>query len=297
MKEQDLITKWLNHDLSKDELEEFKKLDSYHSLTKLSEYAMHFKAPAYVQEESYTILQDKLKNNTQNKKSTTITWRAIAAIMVISLGLFFLFQPSEELTTAIANVAEQSSTELPDTSQIILNADSKVSYDTNNWDRNVILDGEAFFKVAKGSTFTVKTSQGNVEVVGTEFSIKERSGVFEVICYEGKVDVSWNNKKYRLTQGNGIAFRNKVKQDIFINDLKPSWVEGISVFKSTPYIEVIDELQRQYNVTIQLENVTTTSLFTGSFKHKNIVKALESITVPLTLDYKIIDSNTIRILK
>ena len=46
----------------------------------------------------------------------------------------------------------------------------------NKWknERSVNLDGEGFFKVAKGSKFDVETSAGTVSVVGTQFNVKNR---------------------------------------------------------------------------------------------------------------------------
>lgn len=297
MKEQDYITKWLNHELSNEELEEFKKLDSYSSLIKLSDYASHFKAPEFNQEDAFIELQNKLKQASKQKSFAFTRWRAIAAFLVISIGLFFLLQPADSSVVFETKMAQKRTLSLPDASQVTLNAGSSLTYANADWDRNVTLQGEGYFKVAAGSTFTVATDQGNVVVVGTEFIVKERLNVFEVICYEGKVDVLFDGKTKRLTPGTGLLVRgNKIKSTA-TSDLNPSWTQGISIFKSTPIGEVIDELQRQYNVLIELDNVPTNILFTGSFKHQNIVKALESITVPLTLEYEIIDQKHVRISK
>ena len=53
-----------------------------------------------------------------------------------------------------------------------------------------------FLKVEKGKTFTVKTNYGEVEVLGTVFNVKSRDYAFEVICYEGSVEVSLDDKVY-----------------------------------------------------------------------------------------------------
>ena len=43
---------------------------------------------------------------------------------------------------------------LPDHSEVVLNADSEITYKKSNWDTNrkLELQGEAYFKVAKGKT-------------------------------------------------------------------------------------------------------------------------------------------------
>ena len=75
---------------------------------------------------------------------------------------------------------------------MLLNSKSTITFNKHNWDTNrtLELNGEAFFDVEKGNTFTVKTSQGNVSVLGTEFNVNASVDFFRVSCYEGKVKVS-----------------------------------------------------------------------------------------------------------
>jgi hypothetical protein len=51
--------------------------------------------------------------------------------------------------------------------------------------------------------------------------------------------------------------------------------------------QVIAELERQYDIKIKSDGVDTTKLFTGSFTHSNQKIAVESVTIPLKLGYKI----------
>jgi hypothetical protein len=47
------------------------------------------------------------------------------------------------------------------------------------------------------------------------------------------------------------------------------------------------QLERQYDIKIKSDGVDTTKLFTGSFTHSNQKIAVESVTIPLKLGYKI----------
>ena len=80
---------------------------------------------------------------------------------------------------------------MPDGSSVNLNAGSELEYTSFNWKKNRVLSlgGEAFFKVKKGKTFTVITKEGNVKVLGTQFKVKSREKLYEVTCFEGKVQV------------------------------------------------------------------------------------------------------------
>ncbi|MBQ0740845.1 FecR domain-containing protein, partial [Aquimarina celericrescens] len=84
---------------------------------------------------------------------------------------------------------------LPDGSFVDLNAGSELTHQRFFWSQNreITLQGEGYFKVTSGTNFTVTTSLGKIEVLGTQFNIKEREKLFEVNCYEGRVKVSTNN--------------------------------------------------------------------------------------------------------
>ncbi|MGA9639399.1 FecR domain-containing protein, partial [Flavobacterium sp.] len=67
----------------------------------------------------------------------------------------------------------------------------------------------------------------------------------------------------------------------------PSWLKKESSFDHIPLIQVISELERQYNLKINVKDINTNSLFTGTFTHTNEKTALDAITIPLQISYKI----------
>ena len=285
MNREDLIKKWLDNNLNTDELEAFKKLEDYESLVKLSDSVKHFKAPEYNTSEA---LQDVLHAIKTPKKS--VRWvpilSRIAAIFVVCFGVYYY---TTTLDTTFKTLASQKQTiELPDASTVALNATTTVSFNKKQWNTNrqVQLNGEAYFKVAKGSKFEVITDAGTVIVLGTQFNIKQRHNYFEVVCYEGLVGVTYNNNETKLQPGNRLLLIDgKLIATEKENQIEPSWINNNSVFKSLPYREVIAEFERQYDRTINLQSINDSQLFTGSFTHNNIDVALKSITLPLHLSY------------
>ena len=291
-----LIKKWLADELSDAEREEFKKLDDYDLNLEILENAKYFKASHYSTVSSF----DEFKKNLKNKNTPIIQLNSykvlfrIAALLVISLSVYFVFF-FNNLTTVQTLANNKTTFELPDASTVILNTESKAYYSKNKWSqkREVSLDGEAFFKVAKGSKFDVLTSGGIVSVVGTQFNVKNREHYFEVKCYEGIVSVNSNGTSQLLTKGNTYRILNNIVTVDSTNTNQPKWIDNISSFKSVPLYEVLNELERQYDVIIVTERIDTQRLFTGGFVHNNIEQALTSITVPFALDYKQDQSNKI----
>ncbi len=286
MKRDDLIQKWLNHELNAEELKAFKNLDDYNALVNMDTHLKAFKSPEY---DTSSELNAVLKN-IKTPKTTSQNWvrtaLRIAAVVVICFSVYYSLTLDTTVSTLAAN--KEANLELPDASTVSLNAVSSVSFNKHKWNktRKVELNGEAFFKVAKGSKFEVKTDAGTVTVLGTQFNIKQRDNYFEVICYEGKVGVTYQNQQTALLAGDSFLMMDgkliaKEKETL----ATPSWLNNESQFISLPYNIVLAEFERQYNVTIDPNNVDLTQVFTGGFSHNNMDVALKAITLPLHVTY------------
>ncbi|MFG6686394.1 FecR family protein [Mariniflexile sp. HNIBRBA6329] len=291
MNREELISKWLNNDLNDQELEAFKMLEDYDDLVKLSDGVQAFKADDY---NTSSELERVLKTITPIAigvpKKRPSNWikplMRVAAILAICFSIYFYTTTID--TKITTEFAQKTIVELPDNSSVNLNAKSLLAFNKNSWknEREVTLEGEAFFKVAKGSSFQVITKSGTVKVYGTQFNVKQRDHYFEVICYEGLVGVTFNSQETKLKPGDSFLIIDgkqiaKEKE----NSATPSWLNNESTFKSLPYKEVIAEFERQYHVTFKLQNIDANQLFTGSFAHNNLEVALKAITLPLHVTY------------
>lgn len=294
MNREDLIKKWLDHNLNLKEQTAFEALDDYEDLVKLSKSLKGFKAPGYKEEPEFKNIKTLLKSKSNSNWLRPLL--KVAAVLLFGLSVFYY---NSKLNTTIETlVAQQTIIELPDASKVELNALSNLTYNKSKWDkkRQVILDGEAFFRVAKGAKFDVKTDQGIVSVLGTEFNVKQRENYFEVTCFEGLVAVTYNKNTVKLKPGNRFAV---IDGEIIANEkenkTQPSWTKSESAFTNRPFKFVINEFQRHYNIKIETNKVDTELLFTGGFPHKDIDLALKSITLPLGITYS--KTKTVIVLK
>lgn len=293
MTNEEKIKKWLAGELSDSERKEFESTEEFAQLSKLFKAAKNFKAPEFDVEGEYSRLHKKLS---RKKRTIPIYMRGgpvlkIAAILVLGLVLgyfsytYFTTTPDKEEW-----IAEQKEVYLPDSSIVSLNKGSKIKFSDKKWDkvREVELVGEAFFSVKTGVQFNVVTQQGRVSVLGTEFTVKDRDNFYQVSCFSGsvKVDAKQNsvllkpNSTFRIINDNPETYS-------FINKPGPDWLRGESNFKSVPLEFVINELERQFNLSVETRNLDLTQLFTGGFSHQNMEIALKSITLPLNLHYEI----------
>lgn len=286
MTREELIKKWLDNSLSTEEYKAFKALDDYEELMKLSAGLKQFKAPDF---DTSKALENILSQRNDIKKPNR--WISIglkvAAVFVICFGIYFFMNSSN--TTISTDIAEQQTIVLPDNSNVKLNALSSLSYNSSDWDKNrsLYLKGEAFFKVAKGQQFRVNTELGTITVYGTQFNVNQRKDFFEVICYEGLVGVTYRKRETKLNPGDRfLILDGKIIATEKEKLSEPSWVNGISSFKSLPYHKVLREFERQYNVIIKTHDIDTSQLFTGRFPHNDLESALQSITLPLHLTFE-----------
>lgn len=295
--QENYLAKWLSGELSEQELAEFKKSAEYASYQKLKEVSSNLKAPEFDVDQALTQLTEERIGNAPKVVALNPFkkfLRVAAAIAVLITGSYFYVSTLDE--SVATQFAERSEVVLPDNSEIVLNAGSRVSYSAKKWDneRNVALKGEAFFKVAKGKKFTVSTEQGTVAVLGTQFNVENREGFFEVTCFEGLVSVTFDGVETKLPAGSSFMAINGQVMDIAApTTSQPTWINNESSFERIPLSYVLNELERQYNIEVNTENVDKNLLFTGTFSNTDLKMALKSISTPSRMNYKIEGDNVL----
>ena len=134
----------------------------------------------------------------------------------------------------------------------------------------------------------METSSGVVRVLGTEFNVKNRENYFEVICYEGLVQVQSAQQVVKLNPNQMFRIINgEVTTEALSLQVSPSWLAGESSFSSVPLKYVIQEFERQYDVSVIIKNVDIDQRFTGAFIHNDITLALKAISLPVNIDYQL----------
>ncbi|MCX2680916.1 FecR domain-containing protein [Galbibacter sp. EGI 63066] len=298
MKNEENILKWLNGDLSQDELTELRQTEDFKSLKLIIRQIEKFSAPDFDTEEQLAYLKSKRSKGRVIKLSSK--WyrvAAVAASIVLIFSTFLFF--NNRLTTVETGIAEQTLITLPDASEVVINAKSQLKYSEKKWNkkREATLKGEAYFKVAKGKTFTVKTEQGNIKVLGTQFNVRERKNLFEVYCYEGKVEVKTSEDTFVLTPGTYVSVTDNSSGKMANFDAEqPGWLQDESTFYNTPLHVVVEELQRQYDVEVVIPDKTLLDKkFTGSFVNNDLDKAIEVIGFLMNLEYEITDKKVVKL--
>ncbi|MFE3869043.1 FecR family protein [Flavobacterium sp. LS2P90] len=294
MEKNHILAKWLNNELTEDQLAEFKANPDNEKYEQIKNYTAHLEVPLFNEE--------KVLEHVINHKKTTPKVIAsykkwlfkVAAVFIIGLGIVFMMQ-NFALQTQYALYGKKTTFLLPDNSKVVLNAGSEIKYKKWNWDnnRNLELDGEAYFKVAKGKKFEVTTVLGKVSVLGTQFNVKVRKDRFDVTCFEGRVLVRYQEKELILSPGQVVYFEDGKQINSTIATAQPEWMGNTIAFNKENLRNILDEIQRQYNVSIEVKAKYSSELFTGKIPINNLDVALQIIATTYHLESKKITANKI----
>ncbi len=220
-----------------------------------------------------------------------------AAVLLIITGLLLW---EHYLTTSSFNVktskGEKTLITLSDGTKVHLNYESslKCSDGYSRRDRKVYLEGEAYFEVIKNrQNFIVITPNASTKVLGTQFNIRARGQETRVVVKTGVVILNKNDKEngsVKLEKGEmglieGKNLPNKI--DSVDTDSFLGWMEGKLCFRQQPLHEIVEELNRAYDVTIQISDSTLSAhTLTAIFNNLPFTSVINSICLTLGSEYK-----------
>lgn len=164
---------------------------------------------------------------------------------------------------------------LADGSKIWLNSETVIRYPVNftGEKREVYLEGEAFFKVAKDPErpFVVHAAETQVEVLGTEFNIRNYSDELEVATTLVNGSVRLTNEKQNrqvILEPGEQGCIDKATGKMGVQDvdtyLFTAWKDARFVFKNTRMEDLLNTLSRWYDLTVFYQNNAVKDIcFTG----------------------------------
>lgn len=241
-----------------------------------------------------------------------------------------LNRPAAAEYVQTSKAGERKSFQLPDGSKVMLNAGStlRVPADFNRSGREISLEGEAFFDVARDprKPFVIHTPSMDIRVLGTSFNIKAYPGdaQTEASLLTGSVEVlvkDGRNKKFILHPSEKIIVPNS---PVSVSAPKPSgirtpartpehytierlsfsktdsslveisWTESRLAFNDDSFEEIARQLERWYNVSIRFEDGPVKQFrFTATFDKKTITQVLNALQLSRPFSYRMEEADQI----
>jgi len=242
-------------------------------------------------------------------------WKAAAVFFFVVgcagiLGYFSVKSDSGNLdysgkryTTVSTMLGQNSKIILPDSSVVWLNSGTTISYDAGFSLRNreIKLQGQAFFEVKRNENIPLYVDcQGiQVKVLGTRFDVSAYPGdpKIDVVLESGSVELGGDACKsfhHVLKPGEKAEFNLKT-EDFSIRPVRvykyTSWKDGVLIFENTPMDEVLEKLERWYNIRIEVKNPSVYKLlFNATIINESVDEIFDLIRYTCAVHYKIIPS-------
>lgn len=236
----------------------------------------------------------------KRKRNLFIRWSSVAAVIFLLIGLSFFYLThinvaDREIPLCVfSNEASGDSVRkvvLTDGTEVWLAAHTTLSCPEifAGSERKVILEGIAFFDVAKDSIhpFVVHTDVAEIKVLGTSFSVNSRMSddLGETILMSGSVVLKHlkNNRELKLSPGQQAIY-SKVSSEIEVNEVDvntlTSWRYGIISMTGVSVSEIIQKLEAIYQMKIKMDfSAFKDNKYNFSFKRSNdLEKVLEQLT-------------------
>lgn len=219
---------------------------------------------------------------------------AAAAVLLFMMAGMVYWNNMNKKTTLNSAYGMIQNYQLPDGSHVTLNANSHITI-SKEWeqgkDREVWLEGEAFFKVQKTpmkNRFIVHTKNMDIIVTGTQFNAISREDESSVLLTEGSVIIKTKNgKEIHMKPGDFVKMQNNIPAVQPADQEKIlAWKQSRLDFDKTPMIEVAKIITRHYGVKVTIaDKFIEEKTISGLMPNDNLdvlIQALEA-----TGDYKI----------
>ena len=228
----------------------------------------------------------------------------IACLLAIGgISLWFVSRNSFHQMIAGSTIVETKEGEkariiLSDSSEVILNSDSRVQYvgNYNLADRRVKLSGEAFFDISTNpeKPFVVQLDHMSISATGTRFNVfsfKNENRV-ETTLEEGAIRVSVKGKEpINVRSGQQVVYFVNTGAVLVLDvntDTYTSWKENMLRFNDTPLEEALRRIGRKYNVTFEVTNRDLLELkYTATFIDESVEEVMQMLKTVSPITYKI----------
>jgi len=235
------------------------------------------------------------KQTTPHKTNKFLKLSGIAAsLTLIAMITYFIINKSGSPQYAMMHeirteIGQTKNITLPDGSSAVLNGGSYLRYPVQfeNKERNLFIEGEVYFNVAKNNRkpFLVETEKVTVKVHGTGFVFKAypEDATYEVSVKEGKVTFFTNeNSAERInlsTLQKGIFFKSTGKISKTVAQAADfAWLDKTLIFDNTPLSEAIKQIERLYGINFKKDDLDLSNCnISASFKDESLQEVLESI--------------------
>ena len=249
--------------------------------------------------------EPEVEDSEQTPVSATIfsfrKYAAVAAMLLFSILLLYVAQQYRvESTLELLASASNSTQEhtLADGSRIVLRNNSMLY--KNNADGTYVVEGEAFFSVAKNqpSPFIVELKGAAVEVLGTEFIVRNYKGEQSVFVESGKVRFTVADASVDLVKN---EFAQKSEQGIDTDSNRGNqakdWMQHSLILEKTLVKDLFAEIELHYGVELSAEPTLLKETVSGEFDLGTLPDVFKTLEIILNGRFQKISETKFRLVE
>lgn len=230
----------------------------------------------------------------------------VAAVFILCLGAYAVLRWMNNTsrkpvyTDVYTAYGQQKVVWMPDSTRIVLNAGSRLSYafPYSHDKQEVFLEGEAFFEVTHAAkrSFVVHSGKLSTTVLGTSFNVRayKADPVISVQVKTGKVQVALADSMVLLLPARQAVYVASTGQlltrDVNTTDIA-GWTNNRLIFDDQPVTVILNELERLYDIRFNTVNkAALTRRYTIRLNKMPLTYTLETVSALTGLQFQRKDS-------
>lgn len=265
------------------------------------------------QERQYANVMKVIEQKRVRKIFCPTFFRALSYVACLILGVFCTWTVMQKSSdddfskpyTVITEKGQKTTVILPDGTKVWLNSASRLSYDMSyaHSDRDVKLEGEAYFEVAKDTErpFTVHTDDYRVTALGTAFNVSayKEDNMSVTTLVEGKIQVQSDRIDTQLDGEQSISY-NRQSGEYIKKNTSTAYASGLwrdnelVVGPGTTLEQLTVILERNYNIQFEfLDEEIKKYKFEGIIKNCQLSNVLELVCLTAPVKYNICSNKVV----
>ncbi len=229
---------------------------------------------------------------------------AILLLPVLLVTTFYFYQKADQVAgqdmIVKAGEGERVSITLPDGTNVKINSESELRYSPvtfNRSTRTIHFDGEGYFEVTSNPEipFFIKSQNMQLKVLGTTFNFlsRDRLNEIEVTLIKGHVLLSSSDRNQELFENEKAIFDKKTgKFEVLKNETEElviHWMRNELYFKNASFTELLNTIEREYDIRFNLMNCEDLSndTFSGILPSTDLETVMEILKKSYGFNYKI----------
>ncbi|MBT1703795.1 FecR family protein [Chryseosolibacter indicus] len=272
-------------------------------------------------DQDWKVVLERMRKQTTDTRRVTfielLRYAAVIAVVLIASVLIWKVATDTDVTN-VATIVEapngaRTLITLPDSSKVWLNAGSKISYNQEFGaeNRNITLEGEAFFDVKKRTVpFKVHTALFDITVLGTAFNVNayDKEDVFSTTLLRGslkvnRVGASGKGEEVVLKPNERIILRATTTQrmaEAMVLEKNvdaaadADWKDGWLTVRGESLNELSKKIERIYNVKINFKDESLkTYRYNGRIQQLSLEQVLSALALTSPVKFTIHEKNVI----